>query len=186
MTEIIIKNVRLSFPSLFEPSAFQEGDTEKYRANFILDEVQHIKEIALIKKIQQELSSRWGEKQPRNLYCSLQHFDELPTQRAEYEDSYVLKANNKRRPNVVDADLSPLVAEDGKLLVGGDYVNAKVRFYAWDNGKSFFGQMCSLEAVQYAKAGEPLGGGGDPMAGFADISSETAADVEEEAEEFLA
>lgn len=187
MTEIIIKNVRLSFPSLFQPSAFQEGDTEKYRANFILDEVQHKKEIALIKKIQQELSSRWGDKQPRNLYCSLQHFDDLQTQRPEYEGSYVLKANNKRRPNVVDKDLTPLVEEDGKLTRGGDYVNAKVRFYAWDNNKSFWGQMCSLETVQYAKEGEPLGGGNsDPMAGFDDVSNETAQDVAEEAEEFLA
>jgi hypothetical protein len=187
MSEIIINNVRLSFPSLFEPSAFTEGDTQKYRANFILDEVQHKKEIAQIQKIQEELSSRWGDKQPRKLHNCLQHFDDLATQRPEYEGSYVLKANNKRRPVVIDADRSPLVEEDGKLTRGGDYVNAKVRFYAWDNNKSFWGQLCSLEVVQYAKEGEPLGGGNsDPMAGFDDVSNETAQDVAEEAEEFLA
>lgn len=187
MTEIIIKNVRLSFPSLFKPSAFTEGDPLKYRANFILDEVQHKKEIAQIQKIQQELSSRWGDKQPRKLFNSLQHFDDLETQRPEYEGSYVLKSNNKRRPAVVDADKTPLVEEDVKLTRGGDYVNAKVRFYAWDNNKSFWGQMCSLEVVQFAKEGEPLGGGNsDPMSGFDDVSNETAQDVAEEAEEFLA
>jgi hypothetical protein len=41
--------------------------------------------------------------------------------------------------------------------------------------------------VQFAKEGEPLGGGNsDPMSGFDDISNETAQDVAEEAEEFLA
>jgi hypothetical protein len=43
-----------------------------------------------------------------------------------------------------------------------------------------------LEAVQFAREGERFGGGGNALEGFDDISSETAADVVEEAEEFLA
>ncbi len=86
---------------------------------------------------------------------------------------------------VMDNDCVGLVGEVGGPE-GGDYGNAKVRFYAGSGGAGVAGVLCSLEAGQLAREGERFGGGGNALEGFDDISSETAADVEEEAEEFLA
>ena len=66
---------------------------------------------------------------------------------------------------IIDKDLSALVEEDGRPQ-GGDYVNAKVRFYAWSSGAAFSGVLCSLEAVQFAREGERFGGGGTALGRF--------------------
>jgi hypothetical protein len=86
---------------------------------------------------------------------------------------------------IIDKDLTALVEEDERPYAGC-YVNAKIRFYAWSNGASFSGVLCSLEAVQFAKDGDSFGSGGNALDGFDAIQSETAEDVAEEAEEFLA
>ena len=184
MSTVKIENARLSFPSLFTPSAFEGSDNLKYSGTFILDKDTDADQIKNLRKIVSELAKeKWGEKQPKKLFLSLQDGDE--TDRAEYENKYIVKANNRKRVPIIDKDLSALVEEDGRPQ-GGDYVNAKVRFYAWSSGAAFSGVLCSLEAVQFVREGERFGGGGNALEGFDDISSETAADVEEEAEEFLA
>ena len=37
MTTITLKNVRLSFPQIWTPKAYMEGQTAKYSANLLLD-----------------------------------------------------------------------------------------------------------------------------------------------------
>ncbi len=184
MSTVKIENARLSFPSLFTPSAFEGSDNLKYSGTFSLDKYADADQIKNRRKIVSDWAKeKWGEKQPKKLFLSLQDGDE--TDRAEYETKYIVKANNRKRVPIIDKDLSALVEEDGRPQ-GGDYVNAKVRFYAWSSGAAFSGVLCSLEAVQFAREGERFGGGGNALEGFNDISNETAADVEEEAEEFLA
>ncbi len=184
MTTVKIENARLSFPALFTPSAFEGSDNLKYSAVFILDKESDGEEIKNLRTIVSDLAKeKWGQKQPKKLFVSLQDGDTLD--RAEYQGKYIVKANNRKRVPVIDKDLSALVEEDGRPMAG-DFVHAKVRFYAWSSGSAFSGVLCSLEAVQFAREGERFGGGGSALEGFDDISSETAEDVAEEAEEFLA
>ena len=47
MAEIKLKNVRLSFPSLFQRAVFQ-GEEGKFEATFLLNKVEHAETIAEI------------------------------------------------------------------------------------------------------------------------------------------
>ena len=64
----------------------------------------------------------------------------------------------KLRPLVVDADKSPLVAEDGKPY-SGCYVNASVELWPQDNN---YGKRvnATLMGVQFFRDGESFSGGG--------------------------
>jgi hypothetical protein len=183
MNELVIKNARLSFPSLFKPSAFDAGAQPKYSATLILDKKEDAAAIATLRQLVSALATEQWSKLPKKVFYSLQDGDTLD--RAEYEGKYIVKANNKKRVPIIDKDLTALVEEDERPYAGC-YVNCKVRFYAWSNGTSFNGVLCSLEAVQFAKDGDSFGGGGNALDGFDAIHSETAEDVAEEAEEFLA
>lgn len=183
MDELVIKNARLSFPSLWTPSAYDSNAVQKYSATLILDKEDDKQSIATLKQLINALAKEKWPKLPKNFFWSLQDGDEKD--RAEYEGKYIVKATNKKRVPVIDKDLTALVEEDGRPY-GGCYVNAKVRFYAWSKGSSFNGVLCSLEAVQFAEHGEPFSGGGNALDGFSAIESETVEDVAEEAEEFLA
>ena len=183
MNELVIKNARLSFPSLFKPSAFDAGAQPKYSATLILDKEDDAAAIATLRQLVSALANEQWSKLPKKVFYSLQDGDTLD--RAEYEGKYIVKANNKKRVPIIDKDLTALVEEDERPYAGC-YVNAKVRFYAWSNGTSFHGVLCSLEAVQFAKDGDSFGGGGNALDGFDAIQSVTAEDVAEEAEEFLA
>ena len=184
--DFVTKNARLSFPNLFTPSAYEGSDNLKYSATLILDKTQDADQIAQLRKIVSSLAKeKWSDKLPKKMFYSLQDGDDL--ERAEYEGKYILKANNKKRVPIIDKDMSALVAEDERPYAGC-FVNAKVRFYAWSNGGSFSGVLCSLEAVQFAADGESFGGGaGNALDGFEDLNGATADDVaSEQEEEFLA
>ena len=66
-----------------------------------------------------------------------------------------VSARSVKRPGVVDRDLSPLTAEDGKPYAGC-YVFATIRLWAQDNqwGKRI---NASLRNVQFIKDGEAFG-----------------------------
>ncbi len=71
---------------------------------------------------------------------------------------YVVAKNDRTFP-VVDRDPSiPLTASDPKPY-GGCYVNAVVRFYAYDHETGGKGVSASLEAVQFFKDGIAFGAG---------------------------
>jgi len=182
MDELVLKNARLSFPSLWRPSSYDSNAQQKYSATLILDKKEDADVIASLRQLVSALAKEKWPQLPKKMYWSLQDGD--TTDRAEYEGKYIVKANNRKRVPVIDKDLTALVEEDERPYAGC-YVNAKVRFYAWSNS-SFSGVLCSLEAVQFAKPGESFGAGGNALDGFSAIDSETAEDVAEEAEEFLA
>ena len=67
-------------------------------------------------------------------------------------------ARNAKRPVVVDRDLTPLTAEDTKPYAGC-FVNATVRFFAYDHPTGGKGVSATLRAIQFAKDGESFGAG---------------------------
>jgi len=181
MSEIMIQNARLSFPALYVPSAYP-GSEPKYNAVFMLHKETHAAVIKELAELDKKLAdAKYGKTIPKKLFHSLQDGDK--EDREEYENHYILKAKNKRRPIIVDRDKSPLVEEDGRPM-GGDYVNGRVRLYAWNND-TFHGILCELQVVQFVKEGERFGAGssGDGLDYFTDISQESAADAQEEVEE---
>lgn len=152
---IIIRNVRISFPSLFTKPVIN-GQEGKFGAKFILDpEVNKADIKALESQIAVLLRDKLKNiKLPSEKKC-LRHGDDVG--RPEYEGNFVLSSSNKVRPVVIDGRQQPVTEEDG-VIYSGCYVNAKVELWAQDNK---FGKRinATLIAVQFKADGEPLGGG---------------------------
>jgi hypothetical protein len=166
MPKLLVKNVRLSFPSLFEPQTFGEGEPA-YSAKFIIDpkdpNVKVLRDaMALAAK------EKWAEKGADVLKFLIENkkvaFVEgtYKNQKGDtydgYEGMYYLSARNpKVKPTTFDAHNNSVGEKDG-VIYNGCYVDASVEIYAQDNS---FGRRinCSLRGVRFAGHGESFGGG---------------------------
>ena len=156
MSKITLKNVRLSFPSLWRKAVFNGEDT-KFEATFLLDKDEHADKIAEIEAavaatIKEQLK---GAKLKADKIC-LRDGDQETYD--GYEGCMSFKASNGRRPLVIDRDRTPLTEDDGKPYAGC-YVNATVELWAQNNqyGKRI---NANLLGVQFVADGESFGGGG--------------------------
>lgn len=159
--KITLKNVRLSFPRLFEARAFQEGQKPRYEATFLLDpsDKEHARQIKEIKQAALKVArEKWGKDIPKNLKKNFGLADEEGLEYDGYEGMFFFRSAlpaDRGRPPVVDRRKSPITAEDG-VIYAGCYVNATVSVWAQDNnyGKRING---TLRAVQFVKDGEAFG-----------------------------
>jgi len=172
--KIALKNVRLSFPSLFQKAQFN-GIDGKYEATFLLHKKDHAKEIAEIEAgikamIAKDLK---GVKLGSDKLC-LRDGDDVEYQ--GYSDHMSFKASTKKRPLVIAKDKSPLTEDDG-VIYGGCYVNGSVELWAQNNeyGKRING---TLLGVQFARDGESFASGSSgSLSDFDDISDDSDDDT---------
>lgn len=166
--------VRLSYPNLFEPKSGPDGGKPVFSASFILDKKANgaeIKEIqAAIAKIK---TATWGSKPVQLKGVCLRDGAEKNDTDGYGDTVMFISARSERRPGVVDRNLSPLSAEDGKPYAGC-YVFATLRLWAQDNK---FGKRvnAALRNVQFVKDGTPFGE--KPVAAeeeFAELGGEPA------------
>ena len=169
--KIMLKNVRLSFPSLWETEIYNGDDTEKYAATFLIgkNEAQAKALKTAIKECAQE---QFGTPLPKSLKNCLSDGDEKEYD--GYADHYSVKATTKRRPLVIDRSRVP-VMEDDNLVYAGCYVNALISLWAMDNkyGKRI---LANLEAIQFVRPGEPFGSGGVTPEAFDDLGHDVTHD----------
>lgn len=150
----MLKNVRLSFPSLFKTEVYAGEDTEKYAATFLIAKSDTKTVTAIEQACKQALVEKYGEgKVPKGFKMPLVDGDDKEYQ--GYQDHYSIKASTKKRPALVNRDKTPIVEEDG-ILYGGCYVNASIDLWVMDNsyGKKV---LASLNAIQFVKDGEAFG-----------------------------
>ena len=155
MSKIILKNVRLSFPSLFHKAVF-DGKETKFEATFLIDkatQADKIKEIkaAIDNAIKDALK---GGKLPPDKVC-MKDGDNIDY--AGYAGMQSLKASSSKRPIIIDRDKSPLTEDDNKFYAGC-YVNASLELWVQNNQ---FGKRvnCNLLGIQFFKDGEPFADG---------------------------
>lgn len=153
--KIKLKNVRLSFPSLFRKATFEGAET-KYEATFLLSKDDHAD---LIKEIKSMISQRIktdlkGAKLSADRIC-LKDGDDFDY--AGYTGCMSIKASNNKRPMLIDRDKSQLSEEDERLYAGA-YVNAVIELWVQNNG---YGKRinANLLGVQFFKDGEPFADG---------------------------
>lgn len=156
MSKIKMKNVRLSFPSLFQHASFNGDSTGKYEATFVLDKVEHADVIKQIQAQANELMKTELKSKLSSDRICLKDGDEL--ERDGFKGKMTIKASTKKRPLVIDRDKSPLTEDDEKLYAGC-YVNAILSLWAQNNG---FGKRINaqLDGVQFNKDGEPFADSG--------------------------
>jgi hypothetical protein len=155
--------VRLSFPDLFVPAAYQEGQIPKYGATFLLNpkKLLHAK---WIKNIANEearmIREAWGAA-PKGLileYCGSGN-DRTNQQTGEiyqgYEGMWFITCKNQNQPLVIDEHQVEIASND-KRAVAGMFVNASVNLYCQENkhGRAI---RASVRGVMVLGYGEPFG-----------------------------
>ncbi len=152
MAKIHLKNVRLSFPSIFKRSTF-EGEEGKYEATFLIDKSDK-KTAKAVKDAIDEAVKAAGIKVASDKRC-LKDGDD--SEYDGYEGVWSFKAANNKRPTVINRDKTPLV-EDDDVIYAGCYVNAIIDIWIQNNK---FGKRANanLYGVQFVKDGDPFGQG---------------------------
>jgi len=161
---IMLKNVRLAFPNLFEPSTVAGEGEPRYSAALILGtDHPQIKEIN--DKIKAVATEKWKDKADAMIKSlektgklALHDGDEKPNYDGFPGNMFVsASAKVSARPTVINSDKTPLTDRDGKIYAGC-YVNVSLDLWAQDNayGKRVNAQ---LRGVQFLRDGDAFSAG---------------------------
>ena len=166
MPRLLIKNVRLAFPAIFQPQAFGEGEPA-YSAKLIIDPKSSA--VAQVRDaVTAAASEKWGEKAAAVLKGLKEDkkvcFVEGPYRNKNgdtydgFEGKYYLSARNSDlKPTAFRAYGQEITESDGTIYAGC-YVDASVEIYAQDNK---WGRRvnCSMRGVRFSSHGDSFGGG---------------------------
>lgn len=152
--KVVLKNVRLSFPSLFKKETF-EGKETKFAATFLIDKKDTSTKKELDALIAQAIKDS-GVKVPQDKIC-LKDGDE--SELDGFPGHWSIKASNGKRPLVMDRDKTTIAEEDNKVYAGC-YVNAVIDVWVQNNA---YGKRvnANLHGVQFVKDGEAFAKGVD-------------------------
>lgn len=160
--KVHLKDVRMTFPQVFEAKAVNGQGEPKFSAAFLFPRT-HAAVGELTAAVTDAAKEKWGAKADEVLK-TLKAGDRLCVHDGDAKSDYdgyagnlFVNSSNKIRPLVIGPNREPLVAADGKPY-SGCYVNAIVEVWAQDNQ---FGKRvnASLMGVQFLRDGERLAGG---------------------------
>ena len=188
MADLILRDVRLSFPDLWHATEFKPGDGKpRWNATFLI-EPGSANDKAIRAAILEAAKEVWGDKAPamlrtlegqKNQYCYL---DGNTKTYDGYEGMWALschraakdrKGNPSTPPVVIDRDKSPLADTSGKPYAGC-YVNAKVSFYCQKGENP--GARASFSVVQYFRKGDAFSASSVSTDEFEDLGAGADAD----------
>jgi hypothetical protein len=173
--KVVLRNVRLAFPDLWEAKTVEEGGKKRYGATFLV-EPGSANDKAIRDAIKAEATAAYAAKAPlmlkgyegnNNKFCYL---DGNMKEYDGFADMMYLashRGENQGAPLVVDRDKQPLAANSGKPYAGC-YVNGSVDIYV-QSGK-YPGIRASLLAVQFFKDGDAFAGSRANPDDFEDLS----------------
>lgn len=152
---ILVKNVRLSYPHLFQKWGKNEGDKKKYSATFLMDKKTHAADIkALGSHIAALMTEYFKGRIPSDKLFMKDGGGE--NGKPETEGYFILKASEDRAPDVINRDKSR-INEDDDIVYAGCYVNVLLR--PWKQQNNFGKRVnANLLAVQFVKDGERFSG----------------------------
>ena len=155
MSKIVLKNARLSFPSLFQKAEF-DGVKTKFEGTFLLDKTAQADQIKTIEKaIDDFLSAKFPNGAPKSVKRTV--FVDGDTKDYDgYANQMGFKGSNTKRPTVINRDKSPIIEEDC-ILYAGCYVNAIVDLWYSDHPKGGKQVLGNVMGVQFVKDGESFG-----------------------------
>jgi hypothetical protein len=161
---LMLQNVRLAFPVLWEPKTVNGEGEPAYSASLLLPanhpQVKQIKD-AIEAAAKAKFADKWDVilKQLRASDKTALHNGDTKAQYTGFSGNMFVAARSAadKRPLVLDRDRTPLVASDGRPYAGC-YVNASLEFWGQNNG---YGKRINaqLRAVQFLRDGESFGGG---------------------------
>ena len=165
-TKVLLKNVRLSYPALFEPRGF-EGQEPKYSASLIIpkddkESLEVIKQALENAKAEGLERGVWkSNKLPAALKTPIRDGDEERPDDAAYAGAYFINSNSKFAPAVVgkekDRTTGKAVALGEEDVYAGCYVNVTINFYGYSAAGNN-GIAAGLGNIQKEADGDNLGG----------------------------
>ena len=174
-----LRNVRLSFPALFEPRSMEEGKKPTFQATFLMDPAGANPEDDNAKYLKQAIdavvkAAFKGKHPGRDRVCLRDGADKAERGIDGYEGKWFCSSSCQKQPTVVDRVLTPLVAKDNRPYAGC-YVNATVRLWAQDSKEYGKRVNAQLRAIQFWGDGDPFGeGAASAEDEFADTSEGSA------------
>lgn len=151
---ILLRNVRISYPRLFEFEKFEGVDTDKYACTFLIPK----SDTATVKKVKfafdAAVKKAGLKKLPAGAKLCLKDGDESEDE--NFHGHYTLKATNRKRFTIKPGKNEPNVTHDDGTFYAGCYVNAILSgdFYCYTNYSK--GVTSQLLGIQFFKDGEPL------------------------------
>lgn len=182
MAIIFLNSVRNSFPALWTPEAYEEGQEKKYKLTALVPKGSPNAK-AIDKAILEVATEAWKAKAKSTLESIKGNPNKYCFQDGDgkdydgYEGMMALSASNKQRPTIWDRDgKTPLTEADGRPYAGC-YVNVKVEIWAQDN-KYGKGIRAKLLGVQFVKDGDSFSAGAAPAGegDFGDLGDGADAD----------
>lgn len=182
-----VSNARIAFAhGLFKASAFEEGQTPKFGADFILTPTSKVYEItkaadgsvkrtettmpAAMLAVANEAWKGRGKEMLDDFEASKKSYrngnkrlDKAGEVYDGYEDAWYVTAKSPTRPSLFDADGTPTSEEDG-VIYSGCYVHVSFDLYANTKPKTR-GVFAGLTGVKFARDGDAFGGGAKAAAG---------------------
>lgn len=151
-TLVMTPEFRLSYPALFEPREYQGKSS--YNLTMVFARNADLSKLKAAAKAAFDAKFPNGCKNPRNPF---QDGNEKVEEWGEsFRDTTYIRAQSQYQPKVVDANRVEIL--DADKVYPGCYCRAIVAPYAYDNAGNR-GVAFSLEAVQFLRDGERLGGG---------------------------
>lgn len=178
MANFKLKGVRISFPNLFVPTAFDDdgdgdddddkkkNDKKKYNCNFLIKKTDKVqvrlieKQLALAEKEALANPKKWAGKAPRDWKEKVFRDGDEKDEPGAFKGCWYINAKSKTKPQVVkkndDNELD--VVTDPDDVYPGCFVNVTLNFYGFIF-KNKKGMAAGLGNVMFAKDGERLGAG---------------------------
>jgi hypothetical protein len=173
---IKLNNVRISYPSLFKPRAWQNDPTKlRYEATFILDKVEHAKEIGLINN---QIDLLLSANKTTRAKIKPDHFclkDGDLNDKEEYKNAFTIKARNIKKVPLVNKDGSTPITEENNPIYGGCFVSAYITL--WLYNKINTGITATLGPIQFRKDGTAFNNQEMDMSGAFDPVAEEYVDM---------
>jgi hypothetical protein len=159
-TKTVTGKVRFSYAHVFEPTAVEEG-AEKFYNICVMVSKKDKATIAKLEKaieaaVESGIKGKWGGARPKKLKLPLRDADD-EKEGPEWEGVMFFNTKSKKKPQVVDQDLNPII--DPEEFYSGCYGRVSINFYPYDyNGSK--GVAAGLNNIQKLEDGERLDGGG--------------------------
>ena len=164
-------NTRWSYANVWEPKSIN-GSTPKYSVSLIVPK----SDTETVDKIKKAIKAAYDEGQTKlkgnsksvpkleAIKTPLRDGDVERPDDPVYANAYFINANAKTAPEVVDANLNPVITRSE--VYSGVYGRASISLYAFNsNGNK--GIACGLNNLQLIRPGEPLGGRASAKSDFA-------------------
>lgn len=161
---ILLKDVRLAFPNLFEPTTVAGEGKPRYSATLIIP-ADHPQLAEIRAKQEAVAKDKWRDKAAA-MVKGLDKQDKLALHDGDTKVKYdgfpgnffiSAAAQENAPPTVIDRDRAPLSAKSGRPYAGC-FVNASIEFWAQDNN---YGQRINaqLRGIQFLKDGDSFSAG---------------------------